>query len=66
MQKLLITTGLIVIVIGLFWPWFVKIPFGRLPGDIMISRENFKFYFPLTTMIIISLIISLILRIFRK
>jgi hypothetical protein len=53
MQKLLIITGIIVIAIGLFWPWFVKIPFGRLPGDIIISRENFKFYFPLTTMIMV-------------
>lgn len=66
MQKILITTGAIILLIGLFWPWIGKLPFGQLPGDIVVNRPNFKFYFPITTMIIVSLVVSLILRLFRK
>ncbi len=66
MQKILITTGAIILLIGLLWPWIGKLPFGQLPGDIVINRPNFKFYFPITTMIIVSLVVSLILRLFRK
>lgn len=66
MQKILITTGAAILLIGLLWPWIGKLPFGQLPGDIVINRPNFKFYFPITTMIIVSLVVSLILRLFRK
>jgi len=66
MQKTLIIIGITIAVIGLLWPWLGKLPLGRLPGDIIIDRENMKFYFPITTMIIISLVISLILWLFRK
>ena len=66
MQKALITIGLTLLIIGLLWPWLSKLPLGRLPGDIVIDKPNFKFYFPLTTMIVISVLISVILWIFRK
>ena len=66
MQKALIIIGITILVIGLLWPWLGKIPFGRLPGDIIIDRPNMKFYFPITTMIIISIVISLIMWLFRK
>ncbi|HBC56565.1 MAG TPA: DUF2905 domain-containing protein [Gammaproteobacteria bacterium] len=66
MQKLLITLGIILIVIGLTWPWLSTLPLGRLPGDIVIERENMKFYFPMTTMILVSVIISLLLWFFRQ
>lgn len=66
MQKILIVSGLAITLIGLLWPLLFKMPFGRLPGDIIINRPNFKFYFPLTTLVIINLIIALILWIFRK
>lgn len=65
MQKLLITAGIIIVVAGLAWPWLGKIPLGRLPGDIIISRPGFKLFFPITSMIIVSIIISVILRIFK-
>ena len=65
MQKILITLGLTAIVAGLLWPWLGKIPFGRLPGDIVISRPGFKFFFPLTTMIVVSIIVTLILKLFK-
>jgi hypothetical protein len=65
MQKTLIIIGTVVIVLGLAWPWVSTLPLGRLPGDIVVERENFTFYFPITTMIIISLIISLLIWLFR-
>lgn len=66
MQKALIVTGLIVLAIGLLWPWLGKLPLGRLPGDIVVDRENFRFYFPLTTMILLSVLVSLVLWLLRK
>ncbi len=65
-QKIFIVVGAILIIVGLLWPWLVKIPLFRLPGDIVIEKPNFKFYFPIVSMIIISLIISFILWLFKK
>lgn len=64
--KWLIILGGLIVVIGLLWPWLGKIPWGRLPGDIVIERENARFYFPITTMIIISVVISIVLAFFRR
>jgi hypothetical protein len=61
MQRLLILLGLLLLVVGLAWPWLSKLPFGRLPGDITIERENFSFYFPLTTGLLVSILLSLLL-----
>ena len=66
MQKTLIGIGVIFLIVGLLWPWMGKLPIGRLPGDIVIDRPNLKIYLPITTMIIISIIISLLSRFFRK
>ncbi len=66
MQKTIIVLGIILIVIGLAWPWFSKIPIGRLPGDIIINKPQMKIYFPVTTMIILSILISIILWLFKK
>jgi hypothetical protein len=66
MQKVLVIAGLILILAGLLWPWLGKIPLGRLPGDIVINKPNMKIFFPVTTMILLSLLISLIIKIFRK
>lgn len=66
MQKTLIVLGVLIIVAGLGWPWLSKLPLGRLPGDIVIDREDFRFYFPLTTMILVSVILSAILWLLRK
>jgi hypothetical protein len=66
MQRSLIILGLVIALVGAAWPWVSKLPLGRLPGDIMIDRPGFRFFFPLTTMVIISVVISLILMIFRK
>lgn len=61
MQKLFIVLGLFFLLLGAAWPLLSKLPFGRLPGDIYIERENFSFYFPLTTGLLISVVLSLIL-----
>jgi len=66
MQKALIILGIAIAAIGLAWPWLVKLPLGRLPGDIIINRPNLKIYLPITTMIVVSAAISLILWILRK
>jgi hypothetical protein len=66
MQKALIIIGVVLLIAGLLWPWLGKIPLGRLPGDIVINRPNIRIYIPITTMIVISLIISLIMKLFKK
>jgi len=66
MQKTLIVIGIAILVIGFLWPWLSRLPLGRLPGDIIINRPNLKIYIPITTMILISVIISVILWLLRK
>ena len=66
MQRILIVIGIVIVLIGVGWPWLSKLPLGRLPGDIVVDRENFKAYFPITTMILISLLLSGILWLLRK
>jgi len=66
MQRLLIVIGLVVALIGLAWPWISKLPIGRLPGDIVVDRPGLKVFVPITTMILLSLIVSLLLWLFRK
>jgi hypothetical protein len=66
MQKLLIILGLLLVAAGLAWPWLRRIPFGRLPGDIHVVRDGFSFSFPIVTCIVISILISLLLWIFRR
>jgi hypothetical protein len=58
---MLIIFGLVLVALGLLWPIADKIGIGRLPGDIMIQRANFRLYLPLTTSIVISAALSLIL-----
>lgn len=66
MQKLLIVLGALILVVGLLWPWLSKLGLGRLPGDIVIHRDNLTLYFPITTMILISIIVTLLFRCFGK
>jgi hypothetical protein len=66
MQRALIVLGGAIVIIGLAWPWLSKLPLGRLPGDIVVNRPGFRFFMPLTTMIIVSIVLSLILWLFRK
>jgi uncharacterized membrane protein YidH (DUF202 family) len=65
--KILILLGVFIILIGLLLLLGGKIPWvGRLPGDIIIRKKNFTFYFPIVTSILISIILTLLFALFRK
>jgi uncharacterized protein HemY len=65
--KLLIITGLAIAGIGVLLLVAPRVPWlGKLPGDILIRKDNFRFYFPITTCIIISIILTLLFYLFRK
>lgn len=64
--KLFIILGIILVLIGLLFPWLQKLGLGHLPGDIVVKKKNFSFYFPIVTCIILSILISVILWFFRK
>jgi hypothetical protein len=66
MQRGLIVAGLIVVAAGLLWPWLSKLPIGRLPGDILIDRPGMKVFIPLTTGIVLSVLISLVMWMMRR
>jgi len=67
MGRMLVVAGLVIAAVGALLLLSGKIPWlGRLPGDILVKREKFTFYFPLATSLLISLILSLILWLFRK
>ena len=65
-QKTLIIIGVLFILVGLLYPFLKDLGLGRLPGDIVIKKENSSFYFPIVTCIIVSVVVSLILMFFRK
>lgn len=66
MARWLIIVGITLVLIGITWPWLQKLGLGRLPGDIVVERGNFRFYFPITTSIVISILLSILLMIFRR
>jgi hypothetical protein len=66
MSRALIIIGLAIVAIGVLWPWIGKLGLGRLPGDIVIERENFTFYAPIATGLLLSLVISLIFWLFNR
>ena len=61
MARWLIILGVVLVEAGLVWPWLSKLGLGRLPGDIVVERENFRLYLPIATSILISVVLSLIL-----
>jgi hypothetical protein len=64
--KMLLIGGLVIAALGLLMLLISRLGLGRLPGDIFIQRENVTFYFPLVTMLIISILLTVILNIFRR
>jgi hypothetical protein len=66
MAKWLITTGLVLVALGLLWPLLAKLGLGSLPGDIRIERKGYTFYFPVTTSVLVSLAVTVILWILRR
>ena len=66
MQRLLIILGIFILLVGVAWPWLAKLGLGRLPGDINIERDGWSFHFPLVTSIIVSIVLSILIWLFRK
>jgi hypothetical protein len=66
MAKWLITLGILLVVLGVVWPLAAKLGLGHLPGDITIERKGYTFYFPVTTSIVVSIVISVVLWILRR
>ncbi len=66
MGKLLIVTGIILIIVGILIYVGKGLPFGKLPGDISVKKDNFSFHFPIVTSLIISIILTLILYLINK
>ena len=65
--KLLVISGILLVVVGLAFMFGDRVPYiGRLPGDILIRKERVSFYFPITTSIIVSIILTILFSIFRK
>ncbi len=66
MSRILIICGILLILTGMAWPWISRLGLFRLPGDIVIEREGVHFYFPITTSILISIVLSIIFWLIRK
>ena len=65
MQKILIILGIVILVIGLLYPYIKKIGLGQLPGDVIFKSGNSTFLFPVVTCIIISVVLTIILNLFK-
>ncbi len=66
MQRILIAIGVVFLVAGALWPWLSRLGLGHLPGDVRIETENGIFYFPITTCVIISIVVSLVIWLVRR
>ena len=66
MSRTLIIIGLLIVAVGMLWPWLQKIGLGRLPGDVAIRRDGFTFYAPIATCIIISIVVSALFWFLRR
>lgn len=66
MNRILIILGTTLIIAGLIWPWLRRMPLFHLPGDIIIDRPGFKFFFPLTTLLLVSAVISVLSWLLRR
>jgi len=65
-SRVLIVFGLVLVALGILWPMIGKLGLGRLPGDIVIERENFRLYLPLVTSLLVSVVLSLVLWLFNR
>lgn len=65
-SRILIVAGVILVIAGLAWPLLGRLGLGRLPGDIMVERGNFRFYFPLASSLVVSAFLTLLFWLFRR
>jgi hypothetical protein len=66
MSRTLIVIGLLIVALGMLWPWLQKIGLGQLPGDFAIRRDGFTFYAPIATCILISIAVSVVLWFLKR
>jgi hypothetical protein len=66
LNRLLIVLGAVLIIAGLSWQWLRRVPLFRLPGDIVVDRPGFKFFFPITTLLIVSLVLTILAWLTRR
>lgn len=66
MNKMLVALGTVFVVAGLLWPWLRRMHLFHLPGDIVIDRPGFKFFLPITTMLILSAVLSIVAWFIRR
>ena len=66
MARWLVSMGLLLVAAGLLWPWLRRIPLGRLPGDLVFGSGGFRVYIPLTSGLLVSLVVTLILYLLRR
>ena len=66
MNRFLVAVGTVLVVVGLLWPWLKRMHLFHLPGDIVIDRPGFKFYLPITTMLIASAVLSIVAWMMRR
>ena len=66
MQRSLILLGLAILAVGVLWPWIRRLGLGRLPGDIRIQTAHGAFYFPIVTCVVLSIVLSIVLWLFRR
>lgn len=64
--RLLIIFGVVLVAVGILWPLIAKLGLGRLPGDIVIERDNFRLYIPLATSLIVSVVLSVLLWLLNR
>jgi len=65
-RRILIVAGIVLVALGLLWPYLTRLGLGRLPGDIVIERDNFRFYFPIVTSIVVSVVLTALFWLFRR
>jgi len=65
-RRILIVAGIVLLAAGLLWPVITRLGLGRLPGDLVVERPNFRFYFPLATSLVISAVLTLLFWLFRR
>ena len=66
MNRLLIGLGALLVIVGVTWPWIRRVPLFHLPGDIVVDRPGFKFFMPITTMLLISVVLSVLAWLLRR
>ena len=66
MNRPLIAIGIVLILLGLLWPWVQRLHLFHLPGDFIIDRSGFRLFFPITTMLIVSVVLSLLVWLMRR